>query len=180
MPKLIAYSQNDPRWAALEYAGGTTFASAGCLVCCVAMILSTCCSDPDDPPEVAARLRDAGAFSGNLLSRPARIHDAYPSLVEWGGAVHWRTVPADLEFLARQLDRYRATIIELKWNPRGPSPERGNQHFTVLTGLDTDGEATVMDPWDGVEKLLSTTRYRLAGWSTGRTIYGIRMVQPAL
>jgi hypothetical protein len=170
----VAYSQNDSRWAGLEYAGGSTFSQNGCLACSVPMVLSLYYDPAPTPPEVAAALRSVEAFNGNLLSSPSRIPKAYP-LVEWGGAIHWRTCPADLAFLAREIELYGAVIIELKWNPRGPLPQRGNQHFAVLVEVGGD-DATVIDPWDGETKKLSESRYCLAGWSPARTIYGARLL----
>ena len=57
-PSLMLYSQRDPRWRNEVYAGGLTFAAAGCYVTCVAMIASLAGYD-DDPLEVARKLREA-------------------------------------------------------------------------------------------------------------------------
>jgi len=174
-PAVVAYSQNDPRWRAQIYAGGTTFGKAGCLVVSVAMIASLVYPEPLDPPTVAAALRAVGAFDGALLSKPARIHDALDRLT-WGGVLHWRAQPADLNILRREIDTYGATICEVKWNPSGASPEAGNQHFIVVDGLDGD-DALIVDPWDGKRKRLSASSYRLPGWNVARTLYGLRMVR---
>jgi hypothetical protein len=175
-PRVVAYSQNDPRWANEVYAGGTTFARAGCFVVSVAMMASLVYAENILPPEVAHRLRQAGAFDGALLSNPNRIPDAYSRLA-WGGFVHWRDRPADMEFLAHEIATNGATICELKWNPSGPSPEKANQHFVVVEALDGD-DALIVDPWDGQRKRLSESRYRLAGWTAARTLYGARLVRP--
>jgi len=173
--EIIAYSQNDPRWKDLVYAGGTTFGKAGCFVCCVAMIAGLSYADAS-PPSVAEKLRNAGVFVGNLLSKPARITQAYPKL-EWGGVLHYRAKPCDIDGLGMELEQYGATIAEVKWNPSGPMPQEGNQHFVVVTELTNDGDAVIVDPWDGQTKRLSTTRYRLPGWDVARTIYGLRLVR---
>jgi len=65
----------------------------------------------------------------------------------------------------------------VKWNPSGASPEKNNQHFIVVEGL-TNGDAQIVDPWDGERKALSASRYRLPGWDVARTLYGMRMVRP--
>jgi hypothetical protein len=174
--RVIAYSQRDPRWASQVYAGGTTFAQAGCLVTCVAMIASLAYADAPLPPDVARALRDAGAFNGALLSNPARIPVALNRL-EWGGVAHWRERPADLDMLASEIAAYGAAICEVKWNPRGAMPQNGNQHFVVVEGLD-GADAQIVDPWDGQRKALSESRYRLPGWTVARTLYGMRMVRP--
>ena len=175
---MVAYSQNDPRWALEYYAGGVTFGKAGCLVVAVSTIASLAYAEPMLPPDVARALRLAGAFSGALLSNPARIPAAL-ALLTWGGAEHWRDEPADLDKLEREIAAYGATICEVKWNPNGASPATGNQHFIVVEGLDA-ADAQIVDPWDGQRKALSASRYRLPGWTVSRTLYGLRMVRPVV
>lgn len=174
--RVIAMSQNDPRWKHQVYAGNTTFGTAGCLVVSIAMIASLAYPERIEPPEVAARMRAAGCFNGAFLSHPSRIPQAFERL-EWGGVVHWRNKPADISALSAELARFGAAICEVKWYPSGPSPEQNNQHFVVVTGL-AGGDAEIVDPWDGERKALSSTRYRLAGWDAARTLYGIRLVRP--
>lgn len=179
---LTIWSQRDPRWANQVYAGGATFGASGCLVCAYASIASQALHPAPTPPEFAHDLRDVGAFSGALLSNPARIPLAYPAL-EWGGAVHWRKVPADLALLQRELSTHGPVVCEVKWNPDGPSPEQGNQHFVIVERLlrDTAGsiiDAAIADPWDGERRLLSASRYRKPGWDVARTLYGARLLHP--
>ena len=177
--KVIAYSQNDPRWKSLVYAGNTTFGKAGCLVVAVTMMASLVYADEFTPVDVARHLRDVGAFNGAMLASPARIPRAFARL-EWGGVVHWRKKPADIGALRGELERHGAAICEVKWNPAGPSPEQNNQHFVIVEGLTESGDAAIVDPWDGKRKALSGTRYRLDGWDAARTLYGIRLVRPVL
>ena len=139
--QVRAYSQRDPRYADEVYAGGITFRSAGCLVVDVAMIASLVYQGEPltYPPEVARKLREAGAFSGALLSHPARIPQAYDRL-HWGGVIHWRTIPARLDVLADEIIHFGATIAEVKFNPSKPliyqegGRTRWNQHFVVVEG----------------------------------------------
>lgn len=175
---LVPWSQNDPRWKDLPYnpPTPTTFGQAGCLVCAYASIASLTETPAPPPPEFARQLSRVGAFNGAMLSHPARIPDAYPNL-EWGGVLHWRTVPADMHVVQRELTRHGAIVCEVKWNPDGPSPEQGNQHFIVVTAMVGD-DALIIDPWDGEQKLLSTTRYRKPGWTVARTLYGARLLRP--
>ena len=143
---ITAWSQNDPRWRDQVYADKLTFGRAGCLVCCVAMIASMIADPPPEPPEVAAKLRAAGAFAGDLLSHPSRIPTAYPRL-SWGGVIHWRDRLADLDIIDDEVKRYGATIVEVKWNPTGPAPQLGNQHFLVVERVDIAADdLAVIDP----------------------------------
>ena len=185
--QVRAYSQRDPRYADDVYAGGTTFRSAGCLVVCVAMIASLVYEGEPltYPPEVARRLRAAGAFSGALLSHPARISDALPKL-QWGGAIHWRQAPARLEVLADEVERYGATICEVKFDPRKPlvwTDDAGrthwNQHFIIIEAVDVDGDdAVAVDPWTGTRQLLTSCPCaKPMGWGASRALYGMRLVR---
>ena len=173
---LVPYSQNDVRWARKIYAYSLTFSKAGCLVCCVAMVVSTVYVEMILPPEVADNLKRAGAFVGDMLSRPARIPDAYPRL-SWDGVVHWRDKSADMAFLRSELNTYGCAIAEVKWNPLGASPATGNQHFVIVTSLQGN-DALIVDPWDGERKTLSESRYRLPGWTVAKTLTGLRLVHP--
>jgi len=98
--------------------------------------------------------------------------------------VHWRKVPADLALLQRELSAHGPVVCEVKWNPDGPSPEQGNQHFVIVERLVRDAagavtDATIADPWDGERRLLSTSRYRKPDWDVARTLYGARLLHPA-
>lgn len=180
--QVRTYSQRDPRYADRIYAGGLTFRAAGCLVVDVAMIASLIHDEETTyPPEVARRLREAGAFGGALLSHPARIPDALPG-VHWGGVIHWRTVPARLDVLADEIEHYGATICEVKFDPTRPLvSSRGvwNQHFIVVEAVDVDGDdAVIVDPWTGDRGLLSQSRSaKPMGWGARQALYGIRMVR---
>ena len=174
---LVLYSQRDPRWANLPYNTGSTFAKNGCLVCCVAMVVSAAYPEEILPPEVAASLKRAGCFVGDFLSRPSRIPDAYPRL-SWDGVVHWRDKPADMAFLRSELATYGCAIAEVKWNPNGPQPQTGNQHFIIVESL-TGDDANIIDPWDGKRKLLNQSRYSVSGHPAASwVITGLRLVHP--
>jgi hypothetical protein len=171
------YSQNDPQWKDLVYAGGTSFGSAGCFVVCVAMLAQA--SEPDallTPPEVARALRDAGAFQGNLLSNPQRISDAFPGL-SWAGSIHYRTKAADMEYIAAELVN-GPVIAEVAFYPQKSPME--SQHFVLIVSVDLENDtAMIADPWDGELKELTASRYALAGWKASRIITGLRLVRLA-
>jgi hypothetical protein len=176
---LLHFSQNDSRWKNEIYSGGQTFGQAGCLVTCVAMIAAQ--AQPElTPTQVALALRNAGAFVGALLSRPARIPTAFPWL-SWEGAMHWRMVPAQITELAAMLAAHGPTILEVKWDPKDKTPpDKGNQHFVVATAITAAlDDVTVVDPWDGEEKSLLTSRYALPmKWRIETAIQGVRRLWP--
>ena len=171
------YSQNDPLWKDLTYAGGTTFGSAGCFVVCVAMLAQA--SEPDallTPPEVARALRNVGVFNDNLLSNPQRIPDAFPGL-SWAGSVHYRTEAADMEYIAAELVN-GPVIAEVAFDPHKRPQE--SQHFVLIMSVDLEADtAMIADPWDGELKELTTSRYALPGWKASRIITGLRLVRLA-
>ena len=176
------YSQNDPQWKDLVYAGGTSFGSAGCFVVCVAMLAQA--SEPDallTPPEVAWSLRNAGAFQGNLLSNPQYIPSAFPNLtidsLETRGAIHYRDKAADMEYIAAELVN-GPLIAEVAFDPHKRPQE--SQHFVLIVSVDLEADtAMIADPWDGELKELTTSRYALPGWKASRIITGLRLVRLA-
>ena len=172
---MTAYSQNDPRWKDVVYAGGLTFGAAGCYVTCVAMIASLA-GYTDTPPEFAAKLREVGAFVGALLSRPDKIPDAYP-LLRYDGTVNWRNVPADLGILQDELN-VGPVIVEVEFVPGGAQPP-DDQHFVVAEMFSADGgDLVVADPWTGTRiKLLE--KYAKVGWGLARALYGMRLLRVA-
>ncbi len=177
--QMTAFSQNDPRWRDLVYAGNATFGRYGCLVVAWAMIASLREGAARVPPAIAVALRNAGAFDGALLSFPARGAEALPGLV-WDGFRHWRDAPADLEFVAHWLANHGPLICEVKWDPTKPLVDQGrwNQHFVVAEALVDGGEdALIVDPWDGQRKHLVGSRYALPGWNAARTLYGARLLR---
>lgn len=171
--RMAPYSQRDPRWRNTAYAGGRTFGQVGCYVVCVAMVASLAAYD-DEPPDVAAKLRDVGAFSGALLSRPDRIPHAYPRLV-WDGSLNWRQSGANLARLRRELAAGPA-IIEVEFRPGGARPPQ-DQHFVVAEHFTDDWrDLVVVDPWDGTRTRL-LRRYALDNWDLGRAVYGMRLLR---
>jgi len=178
-PGLTLYSQRDPRWRNLVYAGGMTFGKAGCYVTAVAMILSLA-GYTDDPPTVAAKLREAGCFSGALLGRPDRIPDAYPRMrydgpvdVSHDGPLRWHHGAADMKRFKAELAKgpciFEADFI--------PITAKFNQHFCVAERFTPDGKDLIIaDPWDGTRTRL-LERYAQDHWDLSRALYGMRLLR---
>jgi len=167
---VMLYSQRDPRWRNLVYAGGLTFAKAGCYVTAVAMVLSLA-GYRDDPPTVAAKLREAGCFAGPLLTKPEKIPMAYPRM-RYDGLARWHRIAADMEEFGIELSK-GALIIEVDYQPGGPF----NQHFVVAERLTSDGnDLVIADPWDGTRTQL-LQRYAQDHWSLERALYGMRLLR---
>lgn len=185
---IVRYSQNDPRWAALEYAGGTTFSAAGCYVTCVAMIVQKAYSEWVWMPHVVAeRLRNFGAFSGSMLSNLDKVPEAFDRLAvgpEPRAAIHYRDTKADLERVVAEL-QYGPLIAEVAFDPNKPvtwvdasGVRHWNQHFILIVSLDAANDtAVIVDPWDGELKELTASRYAKSGWGASRIITGLRLLR---
>lgn len=181
--EMILWSQRDPRWRNQVYAGNTTFGTAGCYVVCVAMMISLA-GYTDDPPTVAQKLRDANCFSGNLLTRPDRIPDAYPRMrydgpvdVSKDGELRWhnrRLTDDDWTRFCQELEQ-GALIMEVDFNP---ASTEFNQHFVIAETLTPDkNDIIIADPWDGAATRL-LERYAQDHWDLRRAIYGVRLLRP--
>lgn len=167
---LTPYSQRDPRWRHEIYAGGLTFAKAGCYTVAVAIILSQ--RYDDTPPQVADKLREAGAYTGPLLDHPERIPDAYPQFAYYGSP-RWHDIPADVNRLRIALEN-GPVIAEADFQPGGTF----NQHFFVVEDFTPDDQdLVIIDPWDGAYTRLME-RYALQHWSLARALYGLRLLHP--
>jgi hypothetical protein len=178
-PELTLYSQHDLRWAERVYAGGTTFAEAGCYVTAVAMSLSLAGYE-DDPPTVAENLFTAGCFVGNLLTSPERIPDAYPKM-EYAGTYRWHDSVADMDIFLGAL-KMGPVIAEVDFRP---TTKRFNQHFVLVESWDEEGEDVwIADPWDGTRVRLleryELTWYMLLGHQpkVENAICGLRILRP--
>ena len=168
---VTLYSQCDPRWRNLVYAGGTTFCKAGCYVVSVAMILSLAGYD-DTPPVVAANLRNANCFSGNLLTRPQNIPTAYPRM-SYHGTYQWHDRAADMSRIRSSLEA-GPIIIEVDFRPG----QEFNQHFVVAEEFSGE-DLIIADPQDGTRTKLME-RYAQGHWDLARAIYGLRLLRPCV
>lgn len=170
-PSLTLYSQRDPRWRNLIYAGGLTFGAAGCYVTAVTMVLGLA-GYRDDPPTVAAKLREADCFAGPLLTKPEKIPTAYPRM-RYDGLARWHRIAADLEEFEIELSK-GPIIIEVDFVP---PTAKFNQHFVVAERLTPDGkDLMIADPWDGMRTQL-LQRYARDHWSLERALYGMRLLR---
>lgn len=178
-PSLTLYSQRDPRWKDLIYAGDKRHGTDGCYVSAVAMILSLA-GYADSPVVVAEKLRNVGAFSGAFLSKPEKIPDAYPLMrydgpfdVSRDGPLRWHDGSCDLPRFMQELES-GPLIMEVDFKHQ---TQEFNQHFVVaVRALDEGRDILIADPWDGTETRLMQ-RYAGADWDLKRTIYGVRLLR---
>lgn len=174
------YSQRDPDYRNEFFAGGLAFETDGCYVCTAADILASAGYE-DTPPQVAAKLRAAGCFSGANLSSPDLIPEAYPR-VEYHGPVYvgrdgplrWHHGDADMARVWAELEQ-GPVIAEV--NFAWPT-QYFNQHFVVLVEPTMDrADVWIHDPWDG-SRVRLLQKYAGESWDLARTIYGLRLLRP--
>jgi hypothetical protein len=172
---MTAYSQRDPRWKDIVYAGGKTLGGAGCYVTCVAMIASLAGYE-DTPPQVAEKLRSVNAFKGAELSYPQRIPEAYPKL-RWDGLHDWhkrKLTDVEMAIVQDELN-VGPVIMEVDFIP---TTKDRDQHFVVAEMFTVAGDLAVTDAWNGAAVRLLET-YALDHWDLKRAIYGLRKLRVA-
>lgn len=161
-------SQRDPLWRDDVFAGGMKFRTDGCYVCSYAW-MTMLAGYTDDPPAVAAKLRDAGCFNGAYFSHPERAQQAYPKL-RFDGAHQWHNTSADMDLVYSELEKGPLIAeVDFVW-----STQKFNQHFVVILDRYGEDDLWIADPWDGsLARLL--LKYAGAWWALKRGIYGLRI-----
>lgn len=160
---LPHWSQNDPRWRDMVFAGNATFGQAGCYVVSIANLLARIAGYRDVPPLVAARLRAAGCFTSALLTNPERISRVYPD-VRFVAMHRWHDRPAPVDVVVDSLAS-GPVILEVDFRP---TTREFNQHFVLgLRYLPEFGDVLILDSWDGQECHL-LDRYALVWYAQGR------------
>jgi len=129
-------------WGRERYSssGGATFCSAGCLVVSWASLANFAGYDLE-PPEFAARIDEAGAFSGNYLRHASAVSGAFPRMIWHRGpyfssplygrkessAINWESRAADVGLLASLLESYPVAI----WVDFHPATAPLDYHFVL-------------------------------------------------
>ncbi len=171
------FKQCDPRWHDKRYSpqSSNTFCQSGCLVCSVASLAAWAGYDVD-PVTFAEKAAEAGAFEGAELKHHGRVSveetpvaefanneavaDAFPCL-EWheDSYHHWASAPADLDLLARLLDKH-PVVVQLDFDPRDRDIDT---HFVLayeyVPAPDEENwmndDLGIMDPMTGYTSVLS-------------------------
>lgn len=159
------FSQRDPRWAAERLGtSAETIGSAGCLITCMASILSDFGCDMDPARLNAWLTTHHGYANGNLF--------VWRSVEPLGAHLHaWHDyyrVPANLERLTSDLSQGRAAVAMVDARP-GASIQSHWVRVLDVHGRDCD----MMDPWQlpGYELGSLVSRYGAKGWDAARAIF---------
>lgn len=144
MIEVKPYSQRDWRWAFVKFGfGGGRFKDYGCTVTALTSLLGVAGYNLT-PPQVAEKLREKKAFSGDLLIW-SRVQLAFPKV-----KFIWRGYKYENAKVKENIEKGNPTLVEVLLT--------GHRHWVLFLG-----NQKMMDPWTG--KIESTSKYPLIGYS---------------
>lgn len=180
------FGQRWEAWGPRKYSKKShyTFAQAGCLITCVAMLAKWAGYDTN-PLDAAQQLDAVGGFSGPPYSGhmiAEKVPLVFPKL-QWnrfGSRYDWPLTPADVGLLARLLEKH-PVIVQVDFDPRDKDVD---SHFMLaykyVPASGTTGpvdELYVADPWTG-EYVLASGNKSLGGYfNPAWRLNGITRVQ---
>lgn len=161
---ITHFSQRDERWQAdILGSGSETIGAAGCLITCMASLLSDF-GVPTDPHRLNLWLNSHGGYvKGNLF-----VFDSVAGLgVDLVDYVDCRLTPAPIDALQDALNAGAAVVVEVDAKPGGPL----DRHWVRLVSL-SHFSGWIMDPWQlpGGEAR-SLHDYLAPDWATERGIF---------
>jgi hypothetical protein len=174
------FSQRDPRWARQKVGTGTlTIGRVGCLLTCVASVLTDLDVDTDPRRLNTWLTANHGYASDNLFV----FKSVQPLGVKLATLIFCPTTPAPLDTIKAGFAAGQECIVEVDFQPGG----KVEQHWVRL--LD---ETTIADPWQlPGQEVIPLAHYGLPNWDAARSILAVvlytaasdpapRMVQPQL
>lgn len=169
-PSVYPIWQHDPAFRSKRYDlnSSYTFASAGCLVCSLTMLLQELGYN-DNPEQVAAKLASVGAFVDGSLNHPSKVQAVYPKVTwhydafllgKYSSFVNWESAPANIEALQWVLSK-QSCPVKVDFNPGTTTID---QHFVLALkdGYEPDPKGGqndnlwVLDPWTGCKTSVLT------------------------
>lgn len=169
--KIEPLAQRDPRWKNDKLGSSTsTIGSHGCVITCLAMIITHASGKPTTPADVNNTLRNMNLYGGenqNLVVWKA-VPQAYPCIAFEGFTVCENDpAPTNLiTYAANKPDRY--AIIQIDFNP-SPTVPGIQGHYILVTGGTNAAGYTCNDPWHGRE-ITMPPYYCQPGWDAARAI----------
>lgn len=140
MIQTTPLSQRDPKWANLTLGYGTgTIGQYGCTITAITMLLNSKGANLN-PSQVNDKMKDAGAFVGNLVWW-AKLPQAFPQITSV-----YKYYTYDNEIVKGLIKQGYPVVVCVDGTPIGSS-----QHWVLYVG-----DQTLLDPWDGKGKPTST------------------------
>jgi hypothetical protein len=170
------FDQRDPRWADVKVGFSTryTMGGYGCLVTCVAMMVTHHLGIEVTPPMANDKLKEVGGFTGANMYW-AKVCEAWPFLSKAG---HWRyPYPKNgrPERIDTALDAEHYVIMEVDMVP---ATARADQHFVLVKDKLGDGVYSILDPWHAGEFEFPPA-YCRAGWKAEHGIFQLTVYSAA-
>lgn len=168
---ITPMAQRDPRWASDQLGQSTTtIGQQGCVVTCLAMIISDASGEPVTPADVNAKLKAMDLYGGaekNLVIWKS-VEKAFPSIY-YEGFTDCEKVPAPINLItyAAQIPR-RYAIIQIDFNPDPDHPGIQGHYILVVGGRAPEGYLC-NDPWTG-DALTVPPSYCQPDWDAARAI----------
>ena len=132
--EIVYYSQHDPKWGSIEYAGGGTIDEDGCGPTSMAIILASLVDNGITPPDVVA---NAGAQSGQFTT--------YAPLIE-GVQAAWPVSITGLLSMDEAIEFVKSGKGYVWWGGSGAAPFTSGGHMVAMVGVKEDGSITIADP----------------------------------
>lgn len=149
LPKL--YSQQDPTWRGRTLGSALTIGNAGCLLTCIAMVVSYF-GHEETPATLDDKLDNNGGYSGNLF-----VWGAVPKLysdIFYKGLVATPTelTLAQMDFIKGQIDKKMPVLLQID---NIPQTSVLDEHWILAVDYDGD-DFIIVDPWDGATKRITS------------------------
>lgn len=132
---VVWYSQTDPRWKDIGYAGDTIGLS-GCGPSSMAIILASLVDKNITPPDVAAV---AGAQSGGTSSHANLIAGVN---AKWGLNISTQSLT-----MSQAIDFVKSGQGYVWMGGQGAPPFTQGGHMVAMVGVTNDGQITIADPY---------------------------------
>lgn len=160
--EVVHYSQTDPRWKDVGYAG-ETIGPAGCGPTSMAIILASLIDEKITPPDVAAV---AGEQSGGTSSHANLINGVN---AKWGLNISPNGMSFDEAFEFVKSGKGYVWV-----GGTGQPPFTNSGHLVAMVGVTPDGQVTIADPFDigpGHQKIANYPSAQIA--SSAGSYYGV-------
>ena len=179
-PEIPPMAQRDPRWKDMRLGhSSTTLGRHGCVVTCLAMMISDAGKQQVTPAQVNHTLRSMNLFGGNERNLVIwnQVQKAYPCIHFEGFTICAKDpAPTNLiTFAAQKPGRYAIIQIDFDPSPQHPGIQG---HYLLVTGGRASEGYTCNDPWTG-NVITVPPKYCQPDWDAARAIMRVAFYRAA-